>query len=87
LAKPKTVKIIQSSKTDNCILSKLQIIGSNDYLNVACMYIQTTDPDRKLAQVMSKFSRWMESKEGENLILVGDFNARIGELDVQAADC
>jgi endonuclease/exonuclease/phosphatase family metal-dependent hydrolase len=85
MVKRNLLQIIDSTKTENCILASLKCIKNNSFLNVGCMYIQPSDPDRRLEELMFRFNSWMENNSNNNIILCGDFNARIGSLDVKSA--
>jgi hypothetical protein len=63
-------QVMQDSKSDNSIFVRLKTTGSNNIINLACIYIQPSDPDRKLDQVMNSFSTWNEKAINHNVILL-----------------
>jgi hypothetical protein len=77
------LEISSYRKTSNLILAKLKVKTSNSEVMIACVCIQPCDPDDRLAESIDMFKRWKDSANGtQKLILIGDFNARIGSLDI-----
>jgi hypothetical protein len=48
---------------------------SSEEILLASMYIQPGDPDDRLSECISIFSRWIDSVSSQKVILIGDFNA------------
>jgi exonuclease III len=75
-------KVSSQRIANNFILAKLKHKCSNEEILVACMYIQPCDPDDRLAECINIFSRGADSVSAQKIILVGDFNSRIGTNDM-----
>jgi endonuclease/exonuclease/phosphatase family metal-dependent hydrolase len=80
-----TLQIVNSKVTSNVIIATIREIKHGETVTVACVYIKPSDNDRKLEETLQIIRQWMDSSNEDKFILMGDFNARLGGTDVNAA--
>jgi exonuclease III len=82
----KAFEILWHRKSSNFIFAKIRTNYNKEEILIACMYIQPCDPDGRMDECLDIFLRWADSTSNQKVILIGDFNARIGDNDICTPD-